>query len=106
MRLLKLIVIVMALVIVAGGGVLVWSLAHHWNRLAGNAEAPIAAPASDSSYASVEVPAPAGMSFAQMAATTDRLILRFTGAQGERIVIIDPRTGRVAGTIAVTPSTP
>jgi hypothetical protein len=106
MRLLKVFVILMALVIAVGAGVLVWGFAHHWNRMAASGDAAAASPAADSSYAAAEIPAPNGMSFAQMATTSDRLLLRFSGPQGERIVVVDPRTGRVTGNIAVTPATP
>jgi len=106
MRLLKAFVIFMALAIAVGAGALVWGLAHHWNRAVASGDATSAVPAADSSYVAAEIPAPNGMTFAQMSATSDRLLLRFSGPAGDRIVVVDPRTGRVTGNIAVTPAAP
>jgi len=106
MRLLKVFVIGMGLIIVIGGAVLVWGLAHQWNRSTGQSGATTTPGASDSGYAAVDVPAPDGMSLTQMATTTDRLLLRFSGPRGERIIVVDPRTGRITGNITVTPATP
>ena len=114
MQFIKVIVVVMALLIVAGVGVLGWGLTHRWNRLgaasepAAMAAAPVAAPVSgaDAGYAAIDVPAPPGTSFAQMETAGDRVLLRFTGAAGEKIVVIDPRTGRITANISISPAAP
>jgi hypothetical protein len=106
MRLLKAFVIGMGLLIVVGGALLVWGLAHQWNRSTAQAAATPTTAETDTGYASADIPAPSGMSLAQMATTGDRLLLRFSGPQGERIIVVDPRTGRITGNIAVTPAAP
>ena len=108
MRLLKAFVIGMGVLIVVGGGVIAWGLVRQWNQHGpgGGATAvtSLAAPAAEQAYASVDVPAPEGMKFVQMTTTADRVLLHFSGPDGERIVMVDPRTGRVTGTISVAPS--
>jgi hypothetical protein len=105
MRLLKAFVIGMGLLIVIGGALLVWGLAHQWNRSA-QVGAPPTPTDTDLGYVAAEVPAPAGMSLTQMTATSDRVLLRFSGPQGDRILVVDPRSGRITGNIAVTPAAP
>jgi hypothetical protein len=119
MQLLKVFVVTMALVILVGIGVLAYGMAHHWNKLGGTAEqaaapaAPLsgseAAPARDATATSatpyaITVPAPAGMHLEQMSTAGSRALLRFTGPQGDRIVVVDPSSGRVTGTISVPPA--
>ena len=115
MGMLKALVIGMAGLILVGVAVIAWGLAHHWTGLM--SPKPGAAPSSSAAAASTPAPPisgaaggaevgatlapPVGMHFAQMATAGDLLVLRFTGPQGERIVTLDPRTGRVVATIAV-----
>ena len=104
MQLLKVLVIGMAGLIAIGIAVLAWGLSSHWGRLAGPAQDQPSAPlAGEGGYVAAEVPAPAGTHLEQMATTSDRLLLRFAGPEGDRIVIVDPHSGRVTGTIAIAP---
>lgn len=114
MQVLKVFVIGMAAVIVIGTGVLAYGWTHHWNK---NSVTPDVAPTvpADRVHApltdldagaapfDVNVPLPDGMHFEQMEATGGRVLLRFSGPEGERIVVIDPRSGRVAGAIGIAP---
>ncbi len=115
MQVLKVIVIGLAVVIVVGTGVLAYGWTHHWNRSASTADAPpnpppdhVHAPMTDTDASAdgapydVTVPAPEGMHFEQMAVAGNRALLRFSGPQGERILVVDPRSGRVTGAIGVT----
>lgn len=98
---LKALVFGMAALLLAGIGVLAWGLARHWQ----GAEMPAAAGDADAqSFAAAQVPAPPGMRFEQMTATADRVLIRFSGAEGERIVVLDARSGRVTGTIQIPPA--
>lgn len=117
MRLLKAFVIGMAVLTVVGVGVLIWGLVHQWNKAGERpsvaSATPIAAPRSEPSAASTpaepfaaSIAAPSGMRLDQMAATADRVLLRFAGPAGERILVVDPKSGQVTGTLSVIPSAP
>jgi len=109
MGLLKALVFGMASLILAGIAVIAWGLAHHWTGLLSPAAKPApaaAAPAAPAAPLSrggiaIEVPPPAGMHFEQMATAGDMLVLRFAGPQGERVLVVDPRTGQVSATISI-----
>lgn len=57
-------------------------------------------------YFSLEVPVASGSHLEQMAVAGDRVILRFSGAEGERILVLDPQTGHVTGTVSLIPQKP
>ncbi len=105
MRLLKTIVIAMGIAIVLGIGALGWMLVQ---RLGAGASAASAAGTARPAppFGQVEVTAPAGMRFEQMATAGDRLLLRFSGPVGERILVIDPASGKQTGAIAIPPAGP
>ncbi len=112
MKALKVLVIGMGLLIVFGLGLLGYGLYRNTHRLS-----PSAPPATQTvsvptpraaagggagateSYFSTELPVPAGSRFEQMATAGDRIVLRFTGADGDRLLVIDPRNGQIAGTV-------
>jgi hypothetical protein len=90
MRFLKILTVVMAVVIVAGTTVLLVTIA----RRIGSpppALAPIA----------VLLDEPAGTRIAGIASVGDRLAVRLEGGGADRVVLLDARTGAVAGRIAV-----
>lgn len=117
MRMLKAVVIGTAILIVVGVGVLIWGVTHHWSESSGKL-APSAASSNSGAAAGVaptvgssaqesiaaEIAAPDGMHFDQMTATADRVLLRFVGPLGDRILVVDPKSGRVIGTISIAPS--
>ena len=45
---------------------------------------------------------PAGAEIANMAAVGDTLVLHVRGTGGERLLVVEPRTGRVIGTMTPT----
>jgi hypothetical protein len=116
MGLIKALVIGMAGLIVAVVAVIGWGLTHHWTGLihgGGKAEsaaataapaAPISGPSDPASAPSLTntMPAPPGMHFEQMATTADGIVLRFSGPEGERIVVVDPHTGQARAAITIT----
>lgn len=119
MGLLKSVVIGTAILIVVGIGVLIWGVTHHWNDSSTKTASPAAAPASSATVPATVAPAapgaapesiaaeiavPEGTHLEQMSTTADRLILRFAGPQGDRIMVVDPKSGRVTGTISVVPA--
>lgn len=109
---IKALVIGMGVLIVVGTAVLIYGWTHNWNKANAPVEASSAAihaPLTDADAAAngvpydVKVPLPEGAHFEQMTATGDRVLLRFSGPGGERIVVIDPRTGHISGSIGVAP---
>lgn len=57
-------------------------------------------------FGAVEIRLPPGARVEQMEAVAGRLILRLADVGGDRILVIDPLTGRVTGSIALTPTAP
>ncbi len=108
---IKALVIGMGMLILVGTAVLIYGWTHQWSKATAPANASqtasVRAPSTDSDAAvngapyDVTVPLPDGAHFEQMTATSDRVLLRFSGPGGERIVAIDPRTGHISGSIGV-----
>jgi hypothetical protein len=96
MRALKVLTIVMGVMILAGTGVLVAVIAHR-----------IASPALSGASVSGAAPLalvldePAGTRIAGIAATGDRLAVQLLGGGADRVVLVDPRSGAVAGRITL-----
>jgi len=96
MQALKVLTIVMGVIIVAGTGVLVAVIAHRIaSRTSGGAtdggEVPIA----------MVLDEPSGTRIAGIAAAGDRLAVQLQGGGGDRVVLVDPRSGAVAGRITL-----
>ncbi len=54
-------------------------------------------------FGTVQVPLPAGTRIEQMVASGDRVVLRLAGGGPDRLLVIDPGLGRVAGAFVFTP---
>ncbi len=106
MKSLKALVIGMALLIVVGLALLGYGLYRNTAHVAAGPAAPGGAGAGSNAYFSVEVPVSAGNHLEQMVVAGEKVILRFSGADGERILVLDPQTGHLAGTIALVPQKP
>jgi hypothetical protein len=91
MRFLKVLVIGMGVLIVVATTVLIVLIVH---RLGG------AAPAKTAS-ASVLLDQPLGTRIVGIAAADDRLALHLQGGGPDRVVLVEPRTGAVMGTIGI-----
>jgi hypothetical protein len=89
MRFLKTVTIVMAVLIVVGTTVLLVAIARR-----------IGSPAVPAPMA-VLLDEPAGTRIAGIAALGDRLAVRLEGGGADRVVLLDARTGVVAGRIGV-----
>ncbi len=62
-------------------------------------------PAAPASFGEVELALPPGARVLDMAAIDDRLVLRVEGGDGrQRLLVLDPSTGALVGTIGVTPA--
>jgi len=98
MRALKLLVILMGVLLVAGMGTIVALIVH---RVAVLDEGVAAAPGFD--RASVELPA--GASVLGTSAVNGRLVVRVgLAAGGEELILIDPQSGRRVGTVELKPA--
>ena len=93
MRALKIATIVMGVLIVAGTMTLILVVAR---RSAGPSSASL------SISASAMLDEPAGTRIVSIAAVQDRLALQLQGGGTDRIVLMDPHTGSVAGRISLT----
>jgi hypothetical protein len=98
MKAIKGLVIFMGVLLLAGLGLLGYGLmtkTHHKGMAAPGANA--------TDFGQVSVPVPAGARIEQMTAASDRVILRLSGTGPERIMVLDPASGRVTGSFALTP---
>jgi hypothetical protein len=93
MQALKIVVVVMAVLIVLGTAGVVTVIVRR-----SAATAPVVAPAPPISLALEE---PEGTRIAGIAALHDRLAVQLQGGGVDRIVLVDPLTGAVAGRIAL-----
>lgn len=118
MKALKGLVIGMGLLIVLGLGLLGYGMMRNASKASAQAtptsvSAPVSGAsvakesgkdtAKQGSYFSSEVSVAPGESLEQMTAIGDRLALRFNKGGEQRIVVIDPATGQIGGTIALVP---
>ncbi|HLN24852.1 MAG TPA: hypothetical protein VK558_12815 [Patescibacteria group bacterium] len=105
MKALKALVISMGLLVVAGLVLVGYGLYRNSHNPSGTASSAAGARAANGAvgYFSVDLPVPAGSKLEQMTTAGDRVILRFTGGEAERILVLDPQTGQVAGNITLVP---
>jgi hypothetical protein len=98
---LKTLVISMGFLIVVGIALVGYGLTR-----ARRSEPPVpiqtGAPAALGFFAS-DVPVPQGSKLAGVSATGDRLVLHFTGADGDKIVVLDAHSGQVTGSVTLVP---
>jgi hypothetical protein len=105
MKALKGLVAFLGLLLVIGLGVLGYGLytkAHVKGAGAGAAAAVGSAPVL-TEFGTVQVPLPAGSKIEQMSTAGERVVLRLSGGGPERLLVIDPGQGRIAGQFVLTP---
>ena len=111
MKALKVLVIFMTVLLVAGLGLVGYGVV---NRAPHGKPGPAAAGVTANSgpveeardFGAVEVPVAAGAHIEQMAVAGDRVVLRVSGAGPERLIVLDPAIGRVAGSFVLAPQPP
>jgi hypothetical protein len=105
MKALKALVITMGLLIVVGVGLVGYALVR---GKPGSAPAIAENPATGvkGGYFTSELPVPKGARLDQVSAAGDRLVLRFSSPEGEKLVLLDSHTGQLAGTISLIPENP
>lgn len=103
MKAIKALVAFMGVLLVAGLALLGYGLYHQAPKLSASSAAVAA-----HGYFTSEVSVPPGGHLEQMAVAGDRVILRFSGNAGaaEQILVVDPQSGQIAGTITLVPQAP
>jgi hypothetical protein len=96
MRALKVLTIVMGVMILAGTGVLVAVIAHRVSAPAAGVT-----PVGGGAPSALVLDEPVGTRIAGVAAAGDRLALQLQGGGADRVVLVDPRSGVVAGRISL-----
>lgn len=104
MRALKVVTIVMGVMIVAGTGVLIAVIAHRVASPAPNVTVAAGTAASGGAPAggppfALALDEPAGTHIAGIVAVGDHLAVQLQGGGADRVVLVDPRSGAVAGRI-------
>ena len=95
MRFLKVLTIAMGVLIVVATTVLVVLIAR---RIGGSAPVPVST--------AVLLDEPAGTHIVRIAAVGDRLAVQLQGGGPDRVLLVDPRTGAVAGRIGLREAGP
>ena len=100
MHALKTIVIALGVILVSGFGLLIYGLTQNWHRAGDTPQA-------------VRTPGPSGMAWGpvtlgtaneritSVTASGDLVIIQLSGGQGSRLLVLDPRNGRVTGSFVV-----
>ena len=101
MNALKALVIGMGALIVIGIGLVGYGLTRGKKE---NAPLP-AVPVAVISGGEVSLALPRGARLEQMATTQDRIVLRLSGPEGDKLLLLDPHSGQLAGTVALVPDT-
>jgi hypothetical protein len=99
---LKSLVICMGLLILAGVALVGYGVSR---RPPSGAPPPVAQLPGQPAYFAAELPIPRGGRLEQVAATGDRLVLHFSGGEGDRILLLDTHTGQLAGSVTLVPET-
>jgi len=103
MKALKALVMVMALLLIGGLGLLGYGVATKVAPAKAGHGQPMPAAVESGDFGAVEVPLPAGGHIEQMAVAGERVVLRVGGAGAERLIVLDPASGRVAGSFVLAP---
>lgn len=104
MRAIKGLVVFLGVLLLAGLGLLgygLYSKAPVKGTPSAASVTPAAAPVAD--FGQLAVPVPAGSRIEQMMVAGERVVLRLSGGGPERILVLDPGQGKVAGGFVLTP---
>lgn len=112
MKALKALVAFMGVLLIAGLALLGYGLYDRAGKIGKgtvSASAPISVPLLSSTgdqFGQMAVSIPAGAHIEQSWVVGPRLVLRLTGAGPDRLLVLDPANGQVAGTMILTPDAP
>ncbi len=110
MRALKTIVVALGALIIAAFGILVYGLSQNWHRLnappgatATTAPGPAAVPGkSPAVWGRVDLGQPADSHIQSVTSAGNLVVVQVASGSDERLVVLDPATGAIVGTFAVT----
>lgn len=103
MKAIKALVAFMGVLLVAGLALLGWGLYSQAGKMTTKSKR-AAVTAED--FGAIAVPLPAGARIDQMVVAGDRVVLRVVGGGPERLMVLDPAAGAVAGSFVLTPEAP
>jgi len=101
MNALKALVIGMAVLIVIGIGLVGYGLMRGKQQASSQPQTVTLLTTAEGTPFDVTLPLPHGARLEQVAATADRIVLRLSGPEGDKLLLIDSRTGKLAGTLAL-----
>lgn len=107
MQAIKALVITMSVLLVAGLALLGYGMYSKARKLSAPAEPPplaAAAPAAGAAFGNVPVTLAPGARIEEMTAVGPRLALRIAEGESQRILVLDPATGMVAGAFLLSPA--
>ncbi len=104
MRALKTIVVVLGALVVVAFGLRVYGLSQNWHRLNEKAPAPVAAGAArpSAAWGKVGLGLPADSRIQSVTPAGSLVVVQVVSGSEERLVVVDPASGAVVGTFAVT----
>jgi hypothetical protein len=105
-RAVKALVLFLGVLLVGGLGLVIHAISGKLAPKTGPATLapPVAGISPAASFGPVTVPLGRDERAGPMIAAGDRILLRITGPAGERIVVLDPQGGRVAGSFTLEPA--
>lgn len=106
MKAIKTLVAFMGVLLIAGLGLLGYGFYSKAGQGGGKPRAAVTAAGAGEAFGSVAVPLAAGARVEQVLVAGDRVVLRVTGAGPERLVVLDPAGGSVAGSFVLSPEAP
>lgn len=101
---IKALVAFMAVLLLAGLGLVGYGVATKTGQ--GSKTRAVAAAPSAGGFGTVSVPLPAGAHVEQALVAGERVVLRVTGAGAERLIVLDPGDGSIAGSFVLSPEAP
>lgn len=102
MKAIKALVAFMGVLLIAGLGL----MGYGFYAKTGSKPRAAATSAPADGFGAVAVPLPAGARVEEALAAGERVVLRIVGAGAERYIVLDPESGRVAGSFILTPEAP
>ena len=98
MKVLKFVVIAMAVLLVVGFGFLIWGMTTRGAAVATSvAVKPVPVPVAAADFGQVTVPLPAGAHVEQIQSAGDRVVVSIVVGAEHQVLVLDPVRGQVAG---------